>query len=292
MSKKATQATEYNYTVNNVKLMTPDGKFSGFYGNQRSDNGEVLGVTTEQYGILQNGTLMDAAMDALSSRGLTDFERTTMVTEGGKRFFAEFTFKNKQLATKVGDVFGYRLTLQNSFDRSLRAAWQLGFLRLTCLNGASTMVKEFNVTAKHSSKISVSFLGDALDKAIVNGAYALAVYDELARVAINDVQGGTILTYLEKKGKVLSGSLREDILVLWQNPKRQEDKARNLYNLYNAITEHMTHKVAAERFEYANKVSALALSALVGAARNPARLVEMVTPLPTDLAVTQTDTNK
>lgn len=288
MPKQAQQSDKWEYKVTQVKLMTPDGNFSGFYGNQREDNQEILGVTSEQYGILQNKTLMDSALEALEDKGLSEFEQRTLVTEGGKRFFAEFTFKNKQLATKVGDVFGYQLTLQNSFDRSLRAAWQLGFIRLTCLNGASSMTKEFNVTAKHSSNISGAFLADALDKAIANGAHALAVYDELARVNINDEQGGTILTYLERKGKVLSGTLREDILTLWLNPQRKEDRARNLYNLYNAITEHMTHKVAKERFEYANKVSALALSALVGAARNPKRLVEMVTPLPTEIQATIT----
>jgi hypothetical protein len=282
MSKPATQSANWNFTVKQLQLRHPitNTLLANQYGNFREDTGECLGTTSEQYGIIQNNQLLDAAHAALDERGLTGYsEKIIVAGEAGQRFYAEFTFANKQLATSVGDVFGYKLTLKNSFDRSIRAAFALGFLRLTCLNGASTLEKEFSVTRKHSANVTVDFLGNAIDHAIANGANALKVYDQMERTMLSDEQGINVLNQLVALD-VLSGSLRESIKTLWLAPRRQEDKARNLYNLYNAVTEHLTHQVARERFEYADKVSNNVLLRLVNAARHPDKLARLILPVP------------
>lgn len=285
MSRAANQSNNWQYTVTQLQLKHPvTGRAIPQYGNFREDTGECLGVTSEKYGLIQNAELLDAARTALDARQMAGFEERIIVTGGGARVFATFTFKNKQLANAVGDVFGYQLVLKNSFDRSLRAAFQLGFLRLTCLNGASTMEHEFNVTRKHSSKVAVDFVGDAIDKAIANGQSALRVYDRLADVAISDEQGVNILNQFVAMD-VLSGTLRESIKTLWLAPRRQEDKARNLYNLYNAVTEHLTHQVERERFEYAGKVSSTVLIRLANAARSPEKLAKLILPVPPKVEV-------
>ena len=290
MSKQANQSDKWNYTVAQLQLRHPiTNALIPQFGNFREDTGECLGVTSEQYGLIQNGTLLDAAHAALEAKGLSGYTERTLVTSNGARFYTEFTFANKQLASAVGDVFGYKLTLKNSFDRSMRAAIALGFMRLTCLNGASTLEKEFAVTRKHSTNISVDFLGKAIDHAIDNGASALRVYDTMAQAAITDEQGVNILNQLVM-ADALSGSLRDDISTLWLNPRRVEDKARNLYNLYNAVTEHLTHQVAASRFEYADRVSNNILVRLVNAARHPDRLAKLVIPVPTEAVQVHVDT--
>ena len=282
MSKNASQSTNWNFTVSQLQLRHPVSNLllPNQYGNFRDDTGECLGTTSEQYGIIQNGALLDAAHAALEQRGLTGYsEKILSAGAGGQRFFAEFTFKDKQLATRVGDVFGYKLTLKNSFDRSIRAAFALGFLRLTCLNGASTLEKEFSVTRKHSAKVAVDFVGDAIDRALTNGANALQVYDQMADVSISDEQGLNILAQLVQMD-VLSNSLRESMKTLWLAPRRQEDKARNLYNLYNAVTEYLTHSVSGERYEYADKVSNNVLLRFVNAARSTDKLAKLIVPVP------------
>lgn len=290
MSKQANQSDKWNYTVAQLQLRHPlTGNPIPQFGNFREDTGECLGVTSEQYGLIQNVALLDAAHAALDAKGLSGYTEKTLVTSGGARFYTEFTFANKQLASAVGDVFGYKLTLKNSFDRSMRAAFQLGFLRLTCLNGASTLEKEFAVTRKHSVNVTVDFLGKAIDHAIENGASALKVYDTMAQAAISDEQGVNILNQLVI-ADALSGSLRDDISTLWLNPRRSEDKARNLYNLYNAVSEHLTHQVAVHRFEYANRVSNNILMRFVNAARHPDRLAKLVMPAPTDTVQIYVDT--
>lgn len=282
MSKQASQSQNWDFTVSQLQLRHPisNQPLHGQYGNFRDDTGKCLGTTSEQYGIIQNKTLLDAARAAMDQRNLTGYtERILSTGSAGERFFAEFTFANKQMATAVGDIFGFKLTLKNSFDRSIRAAMALGMLRLTCLNGASTMDNDFSVTRKHSANVSVDFVGKAIDKAMANVETALTVFDNMARVAISDEQGVNVLNHLVNSD-VLSGSLRDCIKTLWLAPRRQEDKARNLYNLYNAVTEHLTHQVSKERYEYSEKVSGNVLLRLVNAARNPEKLGKLIVPVP------------
>ena len=277
MAKPATQSSDYKYTVSQ-EAIKHKGVSIGYFGNFRTDTRKCLGITSERYGLIQNGELLDVATQALSLRGLTDYEQRVIVTGEGQRMFAEFTFKNKQLTTAVGDIFGYKLTLRNSFDCSLRAALVLGFLRLTCLNGASTVEKEFGITQKHTGNVTAEFIAKAIDKAIAGGEQALKVYDRLAQAALTDEQGQNALKQLEAE-KLLSGTLRQSMETLWLAPKRQEDKARNLYNLYNAITEHLTHQVAKERYEYANRLSAKILFKLVNAARKREYFDKLIQPV-------------
>jgi len=284
MARNAQQSQDYKFTVSQQAIIH-NGKPTGFFGNFREDTGACLGMTSDQYGLVQNDELVDAAIAALHARGLSDFEQKVLVTGEGEKMFAEFTFKNKQLASAVGDIFGYKLILKNSFDRSTRAAFELALLRLTCMNGNSTLEKEFGVTAKHSGKVSVEFVGRAIDHSIENGQRALKVYDKLAEMAITDEQGQNILKQLEAI-KLLSGSLRQSMETLWLAPKRTEDKARNLYNLYNAVTEHLTHQVSNERYEYSQKVGSNVLIKLFNAARNPAQLGKLILPIPEKDGVT------
>lgn len=278
MPKVALQSDKYDFEVIQ-KPWIEDGQKTGVFGNFRTDTGACLGTTSDQYGIVQNADLVKAARETLDAKGLTDWKEKIIVTGKGERMFAEFTFANKQLAMSVGDLFGYKLVLKNSFDRSLRAAFSLAFLRLTCLNGASTLEKEFGVTRKHSSKISMDFIGKAIDSAFNRGQDALRIYDQLAKVNIDDEQGKNILAHLVQS-KVLSGSLSEEITTLWLAPKRDEDKARNLWTLYNAVTEHLTHGVEGERYEYASKINTSVLFRLVNASRKPDVLAKLIIPMP------------
>jgi hypothetical protein len=266
MARQANQSKNWDYTVQQVAMPHPlTGKPSGFFGNIRSDNQEILGITTEQYGLVQNSELIGVALEALNKAGMTGYEQSIIVTDGGSRVFAEFTFKNRLLAKAVGDKFGYKFVIKNSFDRSIRAALELGFLRLVCTNGMSTLEKEFSDNRKHSSRISVDFIAKAVENALKRGPEALKTFELLAERSIDDEKGLAILANFEDKG-LLSGTLRESITTLWLAPRRAEDKARNLYNLYNAVTEHLTHKVAGDRYEYAQKTSASVLATLAKAA--------------------------
>ena len=285
MAIKATQGTKFDFTVEATPSYQrlPDGNFvkDGFTSNRRTDTFEILGKVTERYGIVQNTDLVCAAEDAFKAAGLINFERRIVVTGIGEKFYAEYRFKShvKKLA-KVGDELGMRLILKNSFDGSLRASFVAGLLRLLCLNGMIGASKEFGLTQKHGSKISVAFVGEALAKAMQAFDASTFIFERMAQVELTQAQGQIILANLQAQ-RVMSDKMREAVSGIWANPTHAEDSARNLYNLYNAVTQHLTHDVSADRFELANRVSENTLGIFERVTRDANRLTKLLTPLPT-----------
>ena len=247
MPKVPTQTSDYDFTVEQVPLFDQQGRRTGFFGNQRTDNGIVLGVTSERYGIQNNAPLIERAEEAFNDQGLGDFEREVIVTGDGQRMRAVYDFKNQikpREDRKKGDNMGLRLTVQNSFDRSLRVSFAMGVLRLVCTNGMTSLEREQSMTKKHSSGNGLDFLGEALSKAIGSWDKALLTYNQLEAVEIEQQQGLNALHNLAKAGAI-SYRMAGAVSKIWNNPTYTEDEGRNLYNLYNAVTEHLTREEVA-----------------------------------------------
>lgn len=283
MARPANETSEWKYEVDQVPLFAKVGaKFepTGFFGNLRRDNGVVLGVTTDQYAIMQNERMMETAHKALRKVGLTGADERITVAGEGARIYVDYTFRDRTLKVGVGDLVGYSLRLKNSFDRSIRYGVDLGFLRLACLNGMATLEKEFCADRKHAGNLEdakVDFLAKAMETALKRGPEALKVFQQLGNVSLSDEHGLFTLGNLERKG-ILSGQVREGIQAIWEKPRRAVDKARNLYNLYNAATEYLTHEVAKERNEYASKTSGAILLTLANASRDKAKFAALIAP--------------
>ena len=272
----------YDFTVKQVEVPHPTkGGKSGYFMNVREDNDEILGWTTERYGIVQHRDILGKSDEAFEKRGI-EVERKVIVTEGGAKMRAQYDLKGDLFQAdipKVGDTVAYRLTAQNSFDRSLRISYALGLVRLVCTNGMTTTEKEVEMVKKHSTNVIIGDIitEDALDSALARLKNGLNVYSRLADVSLEQEQGLTILQNLAN-GKVISEKLRESIAKIWNDPTHDEDKGRNLYNLNNAITQHLTHDVADTRFEYANRVTNNVLKRFDLASRNSKRLEKLWTP--------------
>ena len=272
----------YDFTVKQVEVPHPTkGGKSGYFMNVREDNDEILGWTTERYGIVQHRDILGKSDEAFEKRGI-EVERKVIVTEGGAKMRAQYDLKGDLFQAdipKVGDTVAYRLTAQNSFDRSLRISYALGLVRLVCTNGMTTTEKEVEMVKKHSTNVNIGDIitEDALDSALARLKNGLNVYSRLADVSLEQEQGLTILQNLAN-GKVISEKLRESIAKIWNDPTHDEDKGRNLYNLNNAITQHLTHDVADTRFEYANRVTNNVLKRFDLASRNSKRLEKLWTP--------------
>ena len=273
MPKVPTQTSDYDFTVEQVPLFDQQGRRTGFFGNQRTDNGTILGVTSERYGIQNNAPLIERAEEAFNDQGLGDWEREVVVTGDGQRMRAVYDFKNqikRREDRKKGDNMGLRLTVQNSFDRSLRVSFAMGVLRLVCTNGMTSLEREQSMTKKHSSGNGLDFLGEALSKAIGSWDKALLTYNQLEAVEIEQQQGLNALHNLAKAGAI-SDRMAGAVSQIWNNPTYTEDEGRNLYNLYNAGTEHLTREVEGTRYELAERVNQKVLSRLDQAARSGAK---------------------
>ena len=273
MPKVPTQTSDYDFTVEQVPLFDEKGRRSGFFGNQRTDNGTILGVTSERYGIQNNAPLIERAEEAFNDQGLGNFEREVIVTGEGQRMRAVYDFPNqikRREDRKKGDNMGLRLTVQNSFDRSLRVSFAMGVLRLVCTNGMTSLEKEQSMTKKHSSGNDLDFLGEALSRAIGSWDKALLTYNNLETIEIEQQQGLNALHNLAKGGAI-SDRMAGAVSKIWNNPTYTEDEGRNLYNLYNAVTEHLTREVEGTRYELAERVNQKVLKRLDQAARSGAK---------------------
>jgi hypothetical protein len=297
MARQALQTNNYDFTVTQTPLYTvqdEDNKKSGWLANVRQDTGEVLGICTDRYALVQNSDLIDRAESAFASKGLTNYDREVYVTDNGSKMRATYDFKGHDIKIPaVGDAMGFRLTLQNSFDRSLRVSFALGMLRLVCTNGMQTLEKEFDMLKKHSAQLDLDKLltGEAIDGAMERFKASGDVFGRLAVSKITQDEGKAALGNLLKKN-VFSEKVREGIAHRFDNPTYEEDgKAgdeRNLYQLYNAVTQHLTAdnltdtsgnavgRMVDTRFEYANRISANVLKSFDRAATNKNTLTALV----------------
>ena len=267
ITAKQSKNTNWNFDVASERLLRQDGSNTAIFANVRTDTNEILGTSTERYGIVQNNDLVDRAEDAFQARGI-NYERNIYTTDNGSKLRAVYDLKGPNMETRVpnvGDVMGYRLTVQNSFDRTLRVSFALGLMRLVCLNGMQTMEKDIDMVSKHSTKLDLANLitDKALDNALAFLKESGSIYGRLAATKLEDEQGLNILQNLTKK-KVMSEKVRERVAQLWNNRGdllRSNNHDGNLYNLYNSVTQHLTDEVEENRFEYSNRMSGQVLKA-------------------------------
>ena len=264
-------SSKFDYTVEQVPLLTPDGQQTRFFGNRRKDTGEVFAAVTDHYELLQNETLISSTEDLFRTKGMTGWKRKEVVSHGGARMRAIYDFPN--IGGKVaGQDITFRLKVQNSFDGSLRASFQVGLFRLICSNGAAVPVNALNLTKKHTASLETSFVGSALDEAVRSFHSAMPAFERMANISVTQQQGKTILFNLAER-KVMSERHAEAINEIWERPTYREDESRNLWNLYNATTQYLTHNVEAglgrkPRFELADRLNQAVMREFVGSARN------------------------
>jgi|TARA_Y100000361_G_scaffold95516_1_gene85477 hypothetical protein len=287
MRKQATTSSEYDYQVVQEPLFNRDGKpvmvgSSPVMGNFRTDNDVCLGTSTEKYEIVNNGSIVEKVEEALIKNGLGGFDSKKYVARDGARFYGVYDFANETRNVAVGDAVGMRLTLNNSFDRSCGVSWSIGLLRRVCSNGMNAIVTDTSVTKKHSSKLDLAFIGDSIADCREKFASSVEMFQGLRAHAITKEQGGLILDNLAIK-KVLADSMRDSIRMIWDNEDylnqdKLSQRSDNLYNLYNATTQHLTHQV--DGFEYANRISKSMLKNLVKAQTNAKRFSELTAKVP------------
>lgn len=276
MARTTRPTTEdYSFDVKMQELYTQDQTPTGFWGTRRTDTGQVLGVTSDKYGLLLNSDLIESVEGAFSDQKLK-FERKVFVARDGASMYARYDFPNEKVLVRgssdVGDIVGMRITARNSYDRTCTGDLELGLLRLICKNGMKSVKRAFGFKQKHSRKLNLDGVSNAVNCAINAFGNVGDDFGLLADRTIENDIGGYILKNLESD-KVLSKTLREEITKLWLMPELMakygegEKAKRNLYTLYNCATQHLTHKVESKRFEYADRVNQTVLTKLVKACK-------------------------
>ena len=271
---------DYDFVVEQVPVfMRHNGEFvrTGDYANQRMDTGARVGITSEKYGIIQNGDLLNMVKNTFGTMSLGDYEEKSFVVDEGKRFYGQFDFPQQNRAPVVGDDVSLRLTVRNSYDKTCRASVSVGMMRLVCANGMTSMRKAASLSCRHSSTVSIASIRDGIEDAVSMFDDSVKDLTVMAGKDISHDQGVFILNNLAQK-KVLSESLKDSIELVWNDPTHTEDNRRSVYNLYNACTQHLTH-VGQSRFEYSSKRSDAVLNSLFRVAKDEKFFGRMILPV-------------
>ena len=275
MPRKANQSANWNFVVAPTRLHLPNGTPTPVFANVRTDTDQVVGVVSEKgYGLIQNWDFINTIRTGLEGLGLTDYQENILVANDGRRLYATYDF-NMRVKTlhKVGDQVALVLRFANSFDGSLAAMGELRAKILRCLNGMTLEKGQFALQKRHNPKINLDFVQQVTAKAVNDFDRALAVFDNLAGIPITDEQGVNILGHLP-----LSEAVREKIKAIWITPSFAESRARSLYTLYDAATEHL-RDLEGSRFEQAAKLNRMVLRGIVKGL-DPVILADLVKPLP------------
>lgn len=281
------QSTEWDFDVDHIPA--PSFEHNGLtvkpdhFLNVRRDTGEVLGVASNRYGVVQNRDLIGVAEDAFGKSDLGSYDRSVIVTGKGEKLFATYDFKDRNRALKVGDEVGMRLTLQNSFDTTLRLSFAIGALRLICTNGMTTMERDVDMTSKHNSNVDVNFLSDSVKVAVQRFDAACTAFDKLSEVQFDHDKGFNVLNRLAQS-KVISDRQSTKIAAIWASPDYKEDQDRTLWNLYNASTQYLSREVEGKRYELASKTNLKILKNLSRIA-STGTINQWTAPVPVDAVV-------
>ena len=253
MTETENQTADLNYEVEQVPLNLPNGSTSPYFANVRKDTGAVLGCVSEKYEVLQNSQLIESVEALFKVEGYSNFTRKGYVTGSGARVRAVYDFHDHGFKVE-GQDHTLRLMVQNSFDRSMRASFQVGVMRLVCTNGLRTPVASVGMTRKHTTTLEAEFVQQAFKRAVEGFSKAAPMFEALSQYRVNQAEGHLALRGLQSM-KVLRGKAVEAIGAIWDSPSYNEDRRRNVFNLYNAVTQHLTHDVEGRRFEMAEKMN-------------------------------------
>ncbi len=259
-------SSAYDYEVECAPLFSDNGP-TRFFGTRRKDTGEIFATVTSAYEVLQNRQLVEAAEAAFRAKGMTGWKRKIVVTYGGARCYVIYDFPG--IGGKVaGQDLTFRLKIQNSFDGTIRASFVVGLFRLICSNGLAMPVGTLNLTQKHTTALEIDFVGRTVEQALKAFFDALPFFESMTAIRVSQDEGKAIVQGFAER-HLLGRRQAEAIVRIWEHPRHEEDRARTLWNLYNAVTQHLTHDVAGAatkpRYELAERSTRIITHALVGA---------------------------
>lgn len=249
-------SSNLDFEVKQERLLLPSGKETNHYANVRQDTGEVLGVVTERYSILQNKDLFPFAESLFASKGLKFINDGAKVTHGGARVRAKYRFPELDLNLN-GQNIQFVLMVQNSFDGSLKVSFDLGLFRMLCTNGMKIPFSNgsaISLMRKHTESLSMSFASSAFDASVKAFTNSGEFFYNLNRQNLTQEEGHKVLNGLVVR-KAMAERMSDKVREIWDKPTFREDAPRNAFNLYNAVTQHLSHDVAPKRFELSERVT-------------------------------------
>lgn len=275
--KVASGSEAHAYAVKSVPLYTADGKPANAWGNQRTDTGVIIGVTSDRYGIVQNADFTNAIEQGMRSIGLEFSDRESVVTRWGARSHIEYEFNTRTAQPAKGDTVALRIIARNSFDGTSKSSISVGAVRLVCTNGMTSFKQDLSMSVRHTTNVSPQFVSRVLQQAMDEWSELNSVWANMSRVGISQQQGNTIIENLTKRG-IYAERFAKSVADVWTHPSYREDEGRNIWNLLNAHTQVLTHNYGVQKYEMTQRTGHNIMTSLRGAIINESEFISLVTP--------------
>jgi hypothetical protein len=275
--KVSSGSEAHAYAVKSVPLYTADGKPANAWGNQRTDTGVIIGVTSDRYGIVQNADFTNAIEQGMQSLGLQFSNRESVVTRWGARSHIEYEFNTRTAQPAKGDTVALRIIARNSFDGTSKSSISVGAVRLVCTNGMTSFKQDLSMSVRHTTNVSPQFVSRVLEQAMDEWSELNSVWAGMSRVSISQQQGFTIIENLTKRG-IYAERFAKSVTDVWTRPSYREDEGRNIWNLLNAHTQVLTHNYGVQKYEMTQRTGHNIMTSLRGALLNESEFVSLVTP--------------
>jgi len=245
--------SEKNVFVNLNGDFSQAENFKGIYNETTQ---KVDGILTQRYKLIRHTDAMIPLVDMLRQLGLTEVSGYTFCN--GKRAYAMVWFEDtsRQIEVKKGDIIKLGILVSNSVDGTLAMWGQVMGLRLICMNGMVTenLIKSFNKI--HLGEGSITEEAGAFFKDLIIN---ITQHSEILR----DIIGRNIGEMINSKiyDEILNGiNLPEKhIKAILENLKEFDSVSK--WDLYNHVTEYITHQLARGSLErrltmlkFANKI--------------------------------------
>ena len=247
-SKEALGLAGLDWQVIQKKIYTSDRKqVQGYLANVRDTDGQLLGVVSDRYRVVQNEDAF-AFTDALLGEGVR--YETAGSLQSGRRVWMLAKLPNEYII--LGEQISPYLVFSNTHDGSGAIKVAMTPVRVVCSNTLNLALHTARRcwSAKHTTNIAEK-LEEARETLLFAESYMSALgaeFEELCKVRVSDKKAMELVkTLLPMKDdmtiqqKKNVRNLQEDLKQRYFDAPDLQDTGKNAYRFINAVSDFATH---------------------------------------------------
>lgn len=199
----------------------------------RQDTGNVLGIVSDKYELLEHKDVIESFRAALNGM---DYQEKIQLDRNGGVMFAKYKLNAVQVEVKKGDLVALQFIVKNSYDGTNALQIRLGAYRLVCSNGMVIGKDYFTYSQKHIGKnIDIKALSDKIAMLSESFQGTLPVMQEMSRREISDISIDAMFSIKTTKlPQYVVDLAREEYL-------KENDKT--VWGYYNSLTSIISHNL-------------------------------------------------
>jgi phage/plasmid-like protein (TIGR03299 family) len=246
-SETALRMAGLDWKVEQTPIYTPHGKVEGYKANVRSTDGQVLGVVTDRYKVIQN-TEAFAFTDELLCSGVR--YETAGSLQGGKKIWLLARMPREFII--AGERISPYLVFSNTHDGSGAVRVAVTPIRVVCNN---TLNLALNTAARSFSMVHTGDIRGKVNEAkqtlFMVDQYMENLGREFERLRRQKLSDQQVKEYIELLLPVEKGAspmaaknvqkLRSDLAARYYDAPDLKNVGNNAYRFINAVSDFATH---------------------------------------------------